>query len=68
MEKLPDGGSVFRTAQAEEKFSQLHQKRQQDAMESLYRKLEKEFDKEDYEGKIYLKTFMYLQIGFWKIG
>nr|XP_034317664.1 breast cancer type 2 susceptibility protein homolog isoform X2 [Crassostrea gigas] len=49
MEKLPDGGSVFRTAQAEEKFSQLHQKQQQEAMESLYRKLEKDFDKEDYE-------------------
>uniref|UniRef100_K1RH48 Breast cancer type 2 susceptibility-like protein n=1 Tax=Magallana gigas TaxID=29159 RepID=K1RH48_MAGGI len=49
MEKLPDGGSVFRTAQAEEKFSQLYQKQQQDAMESLYRKLEKDFDKEDYE-------------------
>lgn len=51
MEKLPDGGSVFRTAQAEEKFSQLHQKQREDAMETLYRKLEKEFDKEDYEGK-----------------
>lgn len=62
MEKLPDGGSVFRTAQAEEKFSQLHQKQQQDAMESLYRKLEKDFDKEDYEGKTHLKT-VYLQSG-----
>ncbi|XP_078313814.1 uncharacterized protein LOC111129947 isoform X3 [Crassostrea virginica] len=49
MEKLPDGGSVFRTAQAEEKFNQLHQKQREDAMETLYRKLEKEFDKEDYE-------------------
>lgn len=62
MEKLPDGGSVFRTAQAEEKFSQLYQKQQQDAMESLYRKLEKDFDKEDYEGKIYLKI-VYMQRG-----
>lgn len=62
MEKLLDGGSVFRTAQAEEKFSQLHQKQQQDAMESLYRKLEKDFDKEDYEGKIYLKI-VYMQRG-----
>lgn len=62
MEKLPGGGSVFRTAQAEEKFSQLHQKQQQDAMESLYRKLEKDFDKEDFEGKIYLKI-VYMQRG-----
>lgn len=62
MEKLPDGGSVFRTAQAEEKFSQLYQKQQQDAMETLYRKLEKDFDKEDYEGKLYLKI-VYMQRG-----
>ncbi|XP_061173343.1 breast cancer type 2 susceptibility protein-like, partial [Saccostrea echinata] len=49
MEKLPGGGSIFRTAQAEEKFSQLHQKQEQEAKETLYRKIENKFDKEDYE-------------------
>lgn len=51
MEKLPQGGTVFRTAQAEEKFSEFHQKQQQDAMEAVYIKLERKFDKEDYEGR-----------------
>jgi hypothetical protein len=51
MEKLPEGGTVFRTAQAEEKFSQFHQKQQQEAMEAAYIKLERKFDKEDYEGR-----------------
>lgn len=31
-------------------------------MELLYRKLEKDFDKEDYEGKLYLKI-VYMQRG-----
>ena len=52
MEKLPDGGSVFRSAQAEEKCQQQHARSQQDRMEKMYHQMEQKFEDLDDEGNV----------------
>ncbi|XP_069138457.1 breast cancer type 2 susceptibility protein homolog [Argopecten irradians] len=51
MEKLSEGGSVFRTSLAENKYQHQYQRHRQDEMEKLYAKLQSEFEREDTEEK-----------------
>ncbi|XP_060073629.1 breast cancer type 2 susceptibility protein homolog [Ylistrum balloti] len=51
MEKLSEGGCVFRTGQAEDRIQHKYQQHRQDEMEKLYAKLQKEFELEDVEEK-----------------
>ncbi|XP_033750181.1 breast cancer type 2 susceptibility protein homolog isoform X2 [Pecten maximus] len=51
MEKLSEGGCVFRTGLAEDKFQHQHQQHRQEEMEKLYAKLQREFESEDAEEK-----------------
>ncbi|XP_055954534.1 breast cancer type 2 susceptibility protein [Patella vulgata] len=44
MEKMPDGGCVFRTSDMEEKESRHHECRKQELMEKMYSKLEKQLE------------------------
>lgn len=44
MEKVPGGGSVFRSSRAESKQEQRHEVLQQEAVEKLYNKLQASFE------------------------
>ncbi|XP_022055850.2 breast cancer type 2 susceptibility protein isoform X2 [Acanthochromis polyacanthus] len=47
MERKPDGGVVFRSVRAEEKEARRHNNHKQKAMETLFTKIQSEFEKED---------------------
>ncbi|KAK3098391.1 hypothetical protein FSP39_019075 [Pinctada imbricata] len=58
MEKLPDGGCVLRSAQAEEKYQQHYQRSQQEEMEKMYHNMENMYeDREDEENCITKKSW-----------